>query len=89
MSKKTTGIVAYITWAGLIIALLFGDKVGARFHINQALAIWLVSTVASFIPLVGTVVCVFCFACWILGLIYAAEEIEKEVPLIGKIKLLK
>ena len=39
MDKKMTGIVAYITWFGLIIALVAGDKEGAKFHINQSLAI--------------------------------------------------
>ena len=29
MDKKTTGIVAYLTWIGLIIALVAGDKEGA------------------------------------------------------------
>ena len=65
MDKKMTGIVAYITWFGLIIALVAGDKEGAKFHIN------------------------LCLVCWVMGLIYAIKEEEKEVPLIGKIKLLK
>ena len=41
MDKKTTGIVAYLTWIGLIIALVAGDKEGASFHLNQALVIFL------------------------------------------------
>ena len=43
MDKKTTGIVAYLTWIGWLIALLAGDKEGAKFHINQALVILLFS----------------------------------------------
>lgn len=89
MDKKMTGIVAYITWIGLIIALVAGDKEGAKFHINQALAIWLVGTVGAFIPIVNIIVSIFCLVCWVMGLIYAIKEEEKEVPLIGKIKLLK
>lgn len=34
MDKKMTGILAYITWIGLIVALVAGDKEGAKFHIN-------------------------------------------------------
>ena len=89
MDKKMTGIVAYITWIGLIIALVAGDKEGAKFHINQSLAIWLVGTVGGFIPIVNIFVAILCLVCWVMGLIYAIQEVEKGVPLIGKIKLLK
>ena len=41
MDAKTTGIVAYITWIGLVIAFVLGDREGAKFHLNQALVIWL------------------------------------------------
>lgn len=34
MDKKTTSIVAYLTWIGLIIALCAGDREGAKFHVN-------------------------------------------------------
>ncbi len=103
MDKKVTGIVAYITWIGLIIAYFAGDKEGAKFHINQALVIWLgylatiiVNSVLGWIPVIGfiiglavLVVNIFLFVCFILGLIAAIKEEEKEVPLIGQIKILK
>lgn len=96
MDKKTTGWVAYITWIGLLVAFCAGDKEGAKFHLNQALVIMLAmlcGTIVAFIPLVGWIVGslwnVFCFVCWILGLIAAINEEEKEVPLLGQIKILK
>ncbi len=96
MDKKTTGIIAYITWIGLIVAYFAGDKEGAKFHINQALVIWLgyiVSAIIGVIPFVGGIlsaVCsIFLFVCFIMGLIAACKEEEKEVPLIGQIKILK
>jgi len=89
MDKKVTSIIAYITWIGLIIALVAGDKEGAKFHINQSLVIWLVGTVGGFIPLVSIVTSIFCLVCWVLGILYAIQQVEKEVPIIGKIKLLK
>uniref|UniRef100_UPI004056097F hypothetical protein n=1 Tax=Acetatifactor sp. TaxID=1872090 RepID=UPI004056097F len=103
MDKKITGIVAYITWIGLIIAYFAGDKEGAKFHINQALVIWvsylasiLVGAVLGGIPFVGGIIGfilgifnIFLFVCFILGLIYACKEEEKEIPLIGQIKILK
>ena len=96
MNKKTTGIIAYITWIGWIVAFCAGDKEGAKFHLNQALVItlgWIIAGVVSVIPVIGTIVggilYIFMTVCWIMGLIYACQEHEKEVPLIGQIKILK
>ncbi len=88
MDAKTTGIVAYLTWIGFLIAVLAGDKEGAKFHVNQALVILLFSLL-SIIPCIGWIWAIFMFVCWIMGLIAAINEEEKEVPLIGKIRLLK
>lgn len=88
MDKRATGIVAYITWIGLLIAVLAGDKEGAKFHVNQALVIWLFSLL-GIIPCLGWIWAIFMFVCWIMGLIAAINEEEKEVPLIGKIRILK
>lgn len=88
MDAKTTSIVAYLTWIGLLIAILAGDKEGAKFHINQALVILLFSLL-SIIPCLGWIWGIFMVVCWIMGLIAAINQEEKEVPLIGKIRLLK
>jgi uncharacterized membrane protein len=96
MNKHTTDIVAYLTWVGLIIAFVAGDKEGSKFHLNQSLVIWIAGTISglvlSRVPLVGgilsTVVGLFCTVCWFIGLIAAIQGQEKEVPLLGQIKLL-
>lgn len=88
MDKKVTGIVAYITLIGLLVAYFAGDKEGAKFHINQALVIFLFSLL-GYIPCIGWIWAVFMLVCWIMGLIAAINEEEKEVPLIGKIRILK
>lgn len=88
MDAKTTGIVAYLTWIGLLIAVCAGDKEGAKFHVNQALVILLFSLLGV-IPCIGWIWGIFMFVCWIMGLIAAINQEEKEVPLIGKIRLIK
>lgn len=88
MDKKTTSIVAYITWIGLIVAFCAGDKEGAKFHLNQALVIFLFSLL-SIVPCVGWIWAIFMLVCWIMGLIAAINQEEKPVPLIGGIKILK
>lgn len=72
----------------MLVAFLAGDKEGAKFHINQALVILLFSLL-SVIPCIGWIWGIFMIVCWVMGLIAAINEEEKEVPLIGQIKLLK
>lgn len=88
MNAKTTSIVAYISWIGLIIAFCAGDKEGAKFHLNQALVIFLFSLLAI-IPCIGWMWGIFMIVCWIMGLIAAINQEEKPVPLIGGIKIIK
>lgn len=88
LSARTTGIVAYLTWIGFIIALLIGDRKNAMFHINQALIVNLFALLSA-VPFVGWIWSLFMLVCWIMGLVYACREQEKEVPLIGRLHLLK
>ncbi len=95
MDKKVTGIVAYISIIGWLIAFLAGDKEGAKFHLNQALIVdlgMLICTMLTRIPLIGLIfwlINIFLFVCWLIGLIAAIKEEDKEIPLIGAIKILK
>ena len=88
MDKRTTDIVAYLTWIGLLIALIFGDREDSKFHLNQALVIWLFGLLGV-IPCIGWVWGIFCFVCAVMGFISAINGEEKEVPLLGQFKLLK
>lgn len=88
MDAKTTSIVGYLSWIGLIIAFCAGDKEGAKFHLNQALVIFLFSLL-SVIPCIGYIWGIFMIVCWIMGLIAAINQEEKPVPVIGKIQILK
>lgn len=96
MDKKATGIVAYLTFIGLIIAFVAGDTKGAKFHLNQALVILIAQVITgaiSFIPIIGKIISGICglflFVCWIIGLVAAIQDQEKEIPLLGSIKILK
>lgn len=96
MSKRATDIVAYLSWPGLLVAFLIGDRAGSRFHLNQSLVIWLAITLLSiatrWMPLIGWIVqiagCLFLTACWFIGFINAIQGVEKEVPLVGQLHLL-
>lgn len=89
MDTKTTGIVAYLTWIGLLIAFLAGDKEGAKFHLNQGLVLVIASIVCGIIPFLGWAAEIFVFVCWIIAFVGAVQGQEKEMPLLGKIKIIK
>lgn len=96
MDKRVTGIVAYLTIIGWIIAYIAGDKEGAKFHLNQGLVIAICAIINSIIrciPLIGWIlswiISIFLLVCIVIGIIGAAQDQEKEIPLLGSIKLLK
>ncbi len=89
MDKRTTDIVAYLTWVGLLIAFIMGDRENCKFHLNQSLVIWLTGTVLGWIPIVRVVAGIFCAVCVFIGIVNAYQGQEREVPLIGQIHLLR
>ena len=82
-------------------AFLAGDKEGGKFHLNQALTLGILSLglmlcgkILGIIPLIGwilaliiNIVNLLVFVCIILGIVYAAQGQDKEVPLLGSIKI--
>lgn len=96
MNKRVTDIVAYLTWVGLLLAFIIGDRAESRFHLNQSLVIWIAATVIGIVAkwtplfgwLIGLVGGLFCALCWFIGVVNAIQGVEKEVPLLGQIRLL-
>lgn len=87
LSTTATSVVAYMTWIGFLIAYFGGDREGAKFFLNQALVcnlFWF----ACLIPFIGWLWVIYMLVCFILGVIWAAEQKETELPLIGMIKIL-
>lgn len=96
MSKKATGIVAYIGWIGWIIAICAGDKENAKVQLNNALLLnigFVIVGVVAVIPFIGWILaCVLwiaLFVFWIMGLISAIQDTDKELPLIGSLRIIK
>ena len=96
MDKKTTDIVSYLTWVGLIIAFVIGDREKSKFHLNQSLVIWLAGTIIGFvawIPFVGGLISavggLFVAVCWFIGVIGAIQGQEKPVPFLGQFQLIR
>jgi len=94
MNKRTTDIVAYLTWIGLVIALIAGDRENCKFHLNQALVIDIFGLLSSvsflgWTKFIGWLWGIFITVCWVIGLIAAINGEEKPIPLLGGIHLLK
>lgn len=86
MDQKTTSVVAYMTWIGFIVAICAGDKGGAKFYLNQAL-IFHIFSLACFVPFLGWIWAIYMLICFILGVIWAAEQTPNELPLIGRLRI--
>jgi len=94
MNKQITGMLAYVTWIGWLIAFLAGDRANAKFHLNQGLVLAIASLVKGVLSFLhfpgiliwflGVVIFIFC----VIGIYNAYKGEEKELPIVGGIKLL-
>jgi Predicted membrane protein len=92
--NKIMGVLAYILF--LIPLLAAKESPFARFHTNQGFLlflVWIASSVIMVIPIlgwiIGLVLWVFGIVCLIMGIINALGGNSKELPIIGKYKIIK
>ena len=97
MDNKTLSIVSYITLIGWAVAYFLGKENAnplLKYHLRQSLGLALVSIVFNivtgilvsilpFLALLGYVGFIF-LALLIIGIINAANEVQKPLPIIGK-----
>lgn len=98
--NKTMAVLAYFGFLFLVPLLAAPNSKYARFHTNQGLVLFIldaivsvVSGVSSFIPVVKAIVpgvlSVLILVLLIMGVINAGSGKAKELPVIGKIRILK
>lgn len=80
-NNKVMAVLAYLGWLLLITIFAAPNSKFARFHANQGIILF----ICGFIPVVNFIAFIFC----IMGIINAINGKAKELPLIGKIKILK
>lgn len=104
MNSRTVGVVSYITWIGWIIAIVCGDKNDGfvKHHLNQALVLNIVSAVCGVlarilghIPVIGLltgivlgVIGIVTLILAIMGIISAANDDTKPLPVVGGIRII-
>ncbi|MBQ9673427.1 MAG: zinc-ribbon domain-containing protein [Ruminococcus sp.] len=99
-SGKAMSVLSYL---GILVLIpLFAEKNNryVRFHANQGfilfllgLALWIIGIPFLFVPVAGTIIrTIFSLiqvAYIILGIVNAATDKAKELPIIGKLKLIQ
>ncbi|WP_118976626.1 DUF4870 domain-containing protein [Taibaiella koreensis] len=100
MSNKTLAIVSYLTIIGWIIAYVSHKGQAQRsqlvqYHLEQSLGLFIVFVILSIvtsaivfivpaIAIVATIVGILELILLVMGIINAANEVCKPVPLVGK-----
>ncbi len=98
---KLIGILSYLGILWIVAYILYGSKKTEYnlFHVKQGLGliivwlgIWIIAFIAAFIPVVGMIIgfiMIFVYlgllVVMILGIINAANGVQKELPLVGKL----
>lgn len=102
-NNKVMAVLAYLSWLVIIPLIAAPQSRFARFHANQGLVLAIVSTiwgmvsgVLGVIPFIGWIISVvmglgsiFFLVLMIIGIVNAANGVAKELPLIGKITIIK
>lgn len=86
--NKVMAVLAYIGWLILIPLLVSPAKNSpfVRFHTNQGLILFIASFIIGLIPCIGQIACLILM---VLGIVNAANGQAKELPILGKFRLLK
>ena len=103
-NNKGMSVLAYIGFLFLVPLLACPNSKFARYHTNQGLVLFLlefalgvITGIIGIIPIAGLIIGgllsavggIFTLVLMIMGIINAAQGQAKELPLIGKITLLK
>ncbi len=82
---KTIAIIAHLWFIGWIIAIIMNNNKKTEFgsfYIRQTLGIFLIS-ILSFIPILGFIIALVCFALWIMSFVGALGGKTKPVFGLG------
>lgn len=95
-TNKWINVLAYIVF--FLPLLMDAENESYKFHANQGLNLLIiaviVTAVGSFIPVIGWFLIrpiggLFCFTLFIMGVMNSINEKMKELPIIGKYKMIK
>ena len=92
-ANKGMAVLAYFWILVLIPIIARKDSPFARYHANQGLILLICSVISGLLGriwgLLGTITGIICFILFIIGIVNAANGRAKELPIVGKFRLLK
>ena len=92
-SNKVYAVLAYFGILVLIPILAAKDSPYARYHANQGLILFILEIIViilgRIVGFLGTIGGLITFILFIIGIVNAAQGRAKELPVIGKFRLLK
>ena len=86
---KLYAVLAYIGILFLFPLLLCKDSEFVRFHTNQGIILFIASVICAVIPIVGWIASIGVLVLMVFGLINVSNGEMKELPVIGKFRILK
>ena len=87
-NNKVMAVLSYIGILVLIPILAAKESPFARFHANQGLILFLCEIIFAVANMILSAIFAF-LVLLILGIVNAAQGMAKELPLIGKFRILK
>ena len=92
-ANKVYAVLAYFSILVLIPLLAAKDSPYARYHSNQGLILLIVQVISiilgRIVGFLGTIGGLITFILFIIGIVNAAQGRAKELPVVGKFRLLK
>ena len=92
-NNKVMAVLAYFGILVLIPILAAKDSPFARYHANQGLLLFILDIIViilgKIVGILGTIGGLIVFILFIIGIVNAAQGRAKELPVIGKLRLLK
>ncbi len=86
MNSQLKAIITHITLIGWIVALILNNSDKdelTSFYLRQTLGIYLLGLLGSLIPALRVVIGIIVLVLWIISLIGAIRQEQKEVPVVG------
>ena len=86
---KLYAVLAYLGILFVIPLFMSKDSEFVRFHTNQGIVLFIASVICAAVPIIGWIASIGILVLMVFGLINVSNNEMKELPLIGKFRILK
>ena len=86
---KLYAVLAYLGIFFIIPLFMCKDSEFVRFHTNQGIVLFIASVICAAVPIIGWIASIGILVLMVVGIINVSNNEMKELPLIGKFRILK